>query len=249
MGHMFAPRRLIVCPWLVGVAAMWMGCGGFDDALFFGWDDRRVLCAQSIDDINHTLDLPRILGRMDDAAVSHQVYDVYAHVPGMTVSPQLIDRVLEEAAQRDLGFVTYHDMLDRTHPRAGLALAFDDDAVDAWSTLRETLHRHAAHVTFFVTRYHLFSDEAKARLRELAADGNDVEAHGVNHLEAPAYVAAHGLEAYLQDEVLPSVDRLIADGYPASVFAYPRGVHDDEIDRALLEHVALVRTTARPCPW
>jgi peptidoglycan/xylan/chitin deacetylase (PgdA/CDA1 family) len=89
----------------------------------------------------------------------------------------------------------------------------------------------------------------KGELFELAAEGHDIQAHGVDHLSAPEYVATHGLEAYLRDEALPSVDALIADGFPASVFAYPRGERNDEIDRALLEHVDLVRTTAGPCPW
>jgi peptidoglycan-N-acetylglucosamine deacetylase len=151
--------------------------------------------------------------------------------------------------RRGLAFVTYRDMLDLSDPRAGLSLAFDDDAIDAWSTLRETLAAHDARVTFFVTRYHAQSAEARAQLAALAADGHDIEAHGVDHLDATAYVAAHGMEAYLRDEALPSIDQLVADGYPASVFAYPFGVHDDAIDRALLDHVALVRTTAGPCPW
>ena len=87
------------------------GCG-FDDALFFGWDDRRVMCGQVIDDIGRDLDVGRVLGRMDDAATYRQVYNVYAHTPGVTVSRAWIDRVLDEAVRRRLAFVTYHDMLD-----------------------------------------------------------------------------------------------------------------------------------------
>jgi hypothetical protein len=240
-------RRIVLPGCLVCLLAV-SGCG-FDDALYFPWDDRRVLCAQSIDDLNHLLDLQRVLGRMDDAATYHEVFDIYAHVPGETVSPQLIDRVLDEAASRNLAFVTYHDMLDRTNPRGGLALAFDDARIDQWFTLRDTLRRHNAHVTFFVTRYYDFSETGRAELAQLAADGNDIEAHGVDHLDAVEYAAAHGVDAYVLDQVLPSVDILRADGYPTSVFAYPFGSRNDDLDRALLEHVDLVRTTAGPCPW
>ena len=222
---------------------------GFDDSLYFGWDDRRVICARSIDDSERSVDVPGLLQRMDDAITYRQVYNLYSHVPGMTVSYDLIDQVLDGAVARQLSFVTYGDMLDASDPRGGLALAFDDQSVDAWFTLRDTLRRHGARVTFFVTRYLQLPDQARAELRELAADGHDIEAHGVDHLDAVKYVAAHGMEAYLRDEALPSVDALVADGYPASVFAYPFGSHDEDIDRALLDHVALVRTTAGPCPW
>jgi hypothetical protein len=234
---------------LVGITAALSGCTGFDDAVFFPWDDRRVLCAQPIDDHMLPYDLGRVLERMDDAVAHREVYDIYAHVPGVSITTEHIERVLDEAVRRKLDFVTYHDMLDRTDPRAGLALAFDDDSVDAWATLRDTLRRHGARVTFFVTRYGQYSDQAKAEIQTLAADGHDIQAHGVNHLDATQYVAEHGIDAYLRDEALPSVDQLVADGYPASVFAYPGGAHTDDIDRAMLEHVDLVRTTAGPCPW
>lgn len=234
-------------------ALLLAGCGSFDDALYFNWDDRRVVCAQNVDNLDHKLNLTKVVDRMQAAAANRQVYNLYAHVPGAvpgeTVSIELLENVLAEAERLHLGFVTYHDMLDHSAPRAGLALSFDDDAVDAWFAMRGMLRQHGARVTFFVTRYHSMSDATKAELFELAGLGHDIQGHGVEHLSAPQYVAEHGLEAYLRDEALPSIDALVADGLPASVFAYPRGERTDEIDRALLEHVDLVRTTAGQCPW
>jgi hypothetical protein len=236
--------------WFVACAGVIAGCTqSFDNSLYFGWDDRRVLCAQVIDDENGIIDLRRLRTHMDDAVAHDEVYDLYGHIPGVSVRPQMVDHVLDDAVARKLSFVTYRDMLDLSDPRAGLALAFDDNAVDAWMTMRETLTRHGARVTFFVTRYAQMSDEYKADLKLLAADGPDIEAHGVNHLDAAKYVADHGLDAYLQDEVLPSISVLIADGYPVHAFAYPFGSHSAEIDQALLQHIDLVRTTNSPCPW
>jgi peptidoglycan/xylan/chitin deacetylase (PgdA/CDA1 family) len=228
--------------------ALLSGCT-FNDKLFYDWDDRRVLCSMSIDDDKPGFELAQVLDHLDEAAATGEVFNAYAHQPGLSIQLATIDHVLEAAEARGLDFVTYSELLDRTAPRAGLALAFDDDDVAGWLTIRDTLRRHGAHVTFFVTHYAAMTDEARAGIRQLASDGHDIEAHGVDHAHAPAYVAAHGLDAYLADEALPSIDVLVADGYPAVAFAYPFGERTEALDRALLEHVALVRTTAGPCPW
>jgi hypothetical protein len=236
------------CMILAFVAVALSACD-FDDGMYFGWDDRRVVCAQSIDDLKFLIDLPRVLSHLDEAVAHEEVFDVYAHVPGVTITYELIDRLLDEAVSRKLSFVTYHDMLDHSNPRGGLALAFDDARVDEWFSLRDTLRRHGAHVTFFITRYSEFSEQGRAELAELAADGHDIEAHSVDHLNAVDYSARSSVDAYVTDQVLPSIEILRADGYPATVFAYPFGAHNDQLDRAILEHTDLVRTTAGPCPW
>ena len=89
----------------------------------------------------------------------------------------------------------------------GLALSFDDAAIEAWTTARPLLLQYGARVTFFVTRYHLFTEEGRAQLRDFAADGHEIAAHGVAHLRAPVYVEEYGLSAYLADEALPNVMR------------------------------------------
>ena len=105
-------------------------------------------------------------------------------------------------------------------------------------------------MTFFVTRYTEMSPLEHAELAMLAADGHDLEPHTVHHIHGPAYVAANGIDAYLTDEVLPSFQVLIDAGYPApTTMAYPWGERTDEIDKAVLQHVAKVRTTPGPCPW
>jgi len=220
----------------------------FNDELYFRWDDRRVQCSQVIDDRNFLVDMHRLADRMDDAVAHGAVYNIYAHIPGQTIDLAMIDRLLAKAERRHLSFVTYRDMLDVSDPRPGLALSFDDDAVDAWLTMRDILKEHHARVTFFVTRYAAMTPEARAGVRQLADDGHDIEAHSVNHLNAPKYVADHGLDAYMKDEALPSIAVLEADGYPVTTFAYPFGARSAELDHALLEHVAMVRATAGTCP-
>lgn len=220
----------------------------FEDSLFYNWDDRRVMCGQSVDDFKG-LDLSRVIDHLDEAAATGEVFNAYAHSPGSSVQLATLDRVFTAAEDRGLDFVTYTDLLDRRQPRAALAFGFDDDDVAGWLDARDLLRRHRARVTFFVTRYAAMTAEQRAGIRQLADDGHDIQAHSVNHLHAAAYVAEHGLDAYLADEALPSIDVLAADGYPVIAYAYPFGEHTAELDDALLDHVALVRTTPGPCPW
>ena len=71
------------------------------------------------------------------------------------------------------------------------------------------------------------------------------------------YAEEYGLDRYVADEVVPSLDRLRVDGFAPRVFAYPFGARTGEIDRAVLAHVELVRSVtfafgdpivSDPCP-
>ncbi len=151
------------------------------------------------------------------------------------------------AEQHHLDYVTYNEMKPGPR-RAGIAIAFDDNAVDQWLGIRELLQAHGARVTFFVSRYTLITDDERAGLDVLAADGHDLEPHSVHHLHAHEYIADHGLDAFMTDEVVPSIQVLEQAGYPATTFAYPFGEHSDALDDALLQYVDRVRTTPGECP-
>ena len=84
-------------------------------------------------------------------------------------------------------------------------------------------------------------------LMQLAADGNELEPHTVNHLHVLDYVAAHGLDAWLADEVDPSIQVMKDHGLEPHVFAYPFGERNDDLDRAMLERVPAVRATGSHC--
>jgi hypothetical protein len=76
-----------------------------------------------------------------------------------------------------------------------------------------------------------------------------VQAHSVDHLNAVEYATAHGVDAYIQDEALPSISVLQADGYDVTAYALPFGASNESIDDALLEHVAYVRVGVGSCPY
>jgi peptidoglycan/xylan/chitin deacetylase (PgdA/CDA1 family) len=158
--------------------------------------------------------------------------------------------VLHRAQEHHLAFLTYRELDPAATPRAGLALAFDDNAIDAWYGLRDMLRANGAHVTFFVTRWYSRSEAERAELAELAADGHDIEPHSVNHLHAATYALQHGVAAYLADEAIPSIEGLTRAGYPPpTIYAFPFGEDTIDLDDALLAKVPRLRVSPGSCPY
>jgi hypothetical protein len=246
--------RLHAATLALSAAAALAGCQGTVgdvDGAYYAWDGRRVQCGISIDTTSGNADAS-ILSGLDRARDRGEVLELYGHIPGQTIGLDRVEAVLAGARDRGLRFVTYEELAAASRagtppaPVGGLALGFDDNAVDAWMTMRDLLARYDAHVTFFVSRYTLITDAQRAEIAQLAADGHAIEAHTVHHLHGPAYVERYGLDAYLHDEVLPSIEVLRGAGYPVGAFAYPFGERTAEIDDAILPHVQVLRSTASP---
>jgi len=215
-----------------------------------------VYCPASLDTVGHN-DLDSIYGGLERAAATGEIIHLYAHIPGVTVPTDKLEAVLTRAHDLGLTFVTYADLAAGTATGPGIALSFDDSGVDAWTGERPAFDAAGARVTFFVTRYPLWTDAMKTELHQLADDGHDIEAHTIGHRNAPDYVADRGLQAWLDDDALPSIDVLRADGYAPVAFAYPFGARTRETDRAMLGHVSVLRSVAfslqspvlaDPCP-
>ena len=81
----------------------------------------------------------------------------HAHEPGASVSRGALERIFTLADRYHLDYVGF-DELDPGTPRAGIAFAFDDNATDAWVSVRDLLAAHHARVTFFVTRWAMMTD-------------------------------------------------------------------------------------------
>jgi peptidoglycan/xylan/chitin deacetylase (PgdA/CDA1 family) len=204
-----------------------------------------MFCAANID--GHTgNDIETITRGLERARDTGEVIQLYGHEPGAEAPLETIEAILARATDLGLRFFKSSELTADGAHVAGLALSFDDADVAEWWGLRDMLDRYGANVTFFVTRYHEFDEVMKAQLRDLASDGHAIEAHSVNHLRAPEYVSEHGLRAYVTDEALPSIDRLRADGYDVTDYAYPFGSRTGELDHAMLEHVDRLRSVVFP---
>lgn len=238
-----APCVLVIAC-AAGVAACRADPGGLD-GIFYDGDGRRVHCAVNLDS-SAGVSLESIDGALDRAAARGEVVELYAHRPGITVPHSKIEHVLAGAVARGLAFVRYVDFVTGAVTGPGLALSFDDAGIDSWMSARPLLLQYGARVTFFVTRYYSFGEGGRADLRQLADDGHEIGAHGVAHLRAPVVVEDEGLDAYLEDEALPSIEVLRADGYAVTSYAYPFGARTEELDRALTAHVPVLRSVAFP---
>lgn len=222
---------------------------------FYNWDDREVHCAIDIDTYARN-DIASVEAGLDRALERGEVIELYAHDPGTTVSWDELEAVLAAIDARGLPYFTYADFARGAAPAAGVALSFDDAYVDHWLSGTDLYARYGARLTFFVAYFDKLSPERRASLHELVRLGHAVEAHSVAHQRAPLYVEERGLQAYLDDEVVPSIEALRDEGFDVTTFAYPFGARTGETDRAILRHVPLVRSVSftwtspatDPCP-
>lgn len=204
--------------------------------------DPQVLCSEALDGAG----VDPTYWRLDDQiAHANGVKLFHGHVPGVQLKISTLERVLSEARDYGLPVIRY-DQIAETHDPA-IAIAIDDNAIDDWYALRPLLAQYNAHLTFFVCRWYLQGPQQLDELRQLAADGNELEPHTVNHLQPVDYVAAHGLDAWLADEVDPSIQIMRDAGYEPKFFAYPFGARTDEMDAAMLTRVQAVRATGSHC--
>lgn len=223
--------------------------------VYFHWDDRKVLCAIGIDDVSGNSTDSLVAG-LDRALDDGSVLLMFGHRPGKTFGLDRVEAIVTHAEEIGLPALTFRDLVEGP-PRAGYSISYDDADVAAWASSQDILAAHGARVTLFVTRFHAFGADERALLRTLADAGHDVEAHAVEHQRAPDYVEEHGLRAYMDDEALPSIERLRDEGYDPVAYAYPFGSRTPELDSALLEHVTLLRSVSfstgvplvsDPCP-
>ncbi len=217
--------------------------------MYFGWDGERVLCAAGFDD-DRGNDLDNIVEGIGRAADRGEVLILYGHKPGRDFAVSLIEDVLDAADAAGVPLVSFEDLQEPAGSGPGLALTFDDAHTAEWHAMRELLAAHDARVTFFVTRFSQLSDARVQHLVDLRADGHAIEAHGVNHLDAAELTERRGLDAWVDEELRPSIDDLRAAGFEPSSFAYPFGTRTSSLDAAALEHVGLVRsiTFTEPSP-
>lgn len=120
--------------------------------------------------------------------------------------------------------------------RAGVVLSFDDRGIDGWWALAAQIESYGGRATFFVSEVDRLSADEKAMLRALHARGHEIGSHGFRHLHAGDYEREHSAEAWVRDELLPSIAAFEAIGIPVVTFAFPFGEHTPATTAAALRH-------------
>lgn len=232
-------KRLL---WLALVAAC--GDNGLPDFKandqdpYFHWDGQPNVGAYALDELNPG-ELDLVLQRID--ALDDEALVLYGHAGAQGTSPATIDAVLAHAHAAGVESLTFADLVAGGPRRPGIVLTFDDMDIDAWFGWRDIFARYNARATFFVTRYREWTDDGRAKLHVLRDEGHDIEAHGLNHVNVCVYTAEHGLDAYVSDEVIPSIEVLKDDGFTPVAFAFPGGVMGNTIVEMLEPYVPLTR--------
>lgn len=238
-----------------GLVAAWVGSvlgAGCDtslaelDAIYSRPGDGPITCGISVDNKN-TVSNDAIAVGLDKAQAEELVVHLYSHKPAGTVDESTIEQVIASAADRDLPFVTYRELLEPTGAH-GLALSFDDHDIVGWHGLLPLFERYRARVTFFISAFEGLSAGDRALLHELAAAGHDIEYHSTWHEDAEDYAAAAGVEQYVLDDIRPGLAAMRADGFDPQVFAYPFGARTAATDAAVLAELPLVRGSYFNCP-
>lgn len=126
-------------------------------------------------------------------------------------------------------------------PQAAFVLSFDDAYLEDWHQARPLLSKHGVKATFFITTPHELTPEDSAMLAALAAEGHEISSHAFSHQNARQFVEKKGLEAYLEAEILPSIQALNRLGHHPVTFAYPYGARTRPIDFELKKYFYLLR--------
>jgi Polysaccharide deacetylase len=219
-----------------------------ENGAFYDWDARTIHCAAEIDD-SDGIPMDSILQGLDRAKHDGSVLELLVHRPGESMARDRFQMLLQGVTERNLPFLTVKDML--TGPQTpGVALMFDDAYPSVWLGVEDLLEANHAHVTLYITWYARLNQTDRDLIRQLSDAGHDIEAHSVNHLRGPDYVAAHGIGDYITKEVVPSFEVLRADGYDPVSYAYPFGMRTDEIDNAILAsgYAQTLRALVQPNP-
>ena len=125
-----------------------------------------------------------------------------------------------------------------------LVLTFDDgSSVASWLEYRHIFDKYNAKVTFYISRY---TDQVRGAgldtfLLEMQAAGHRIGYHGTKHLNAPEFVALHGMQGYINVEILPDLVHMREDGFVLEHFAYPGGNFTRETDIELSRYFKTLR--------
>lgn len=122
-----------------------------------------------------------------------------------------------------------------------LCLTFDDLFVANWVAARPVFAEHDARVTFCVSHLHEATPAQLEGLHLLQSDGHEIACHTRTHPKLKPYLAAHGLDHWLEHEVDRAIAEHRAAGFPARTFACPFHASTPETRAALASRFEVIR--------
>lgn len=121
--------------------------------------------------------------------------------------------------------------------KAGILFTFDDSHIDEWYAQRPLFQKYNIHATFFIARPHLLDSSQINKLKILASDGHEIACHGYRHKNAINFQP----KEYLNQEIIPALQKMNEIGFETTSFAYPFGKSTAELDSILLGYFKTIR--------
>ena len=141
------------------------------------------------------------------------------------------------------------ELFNTLHPlssKAGLALTFDDYAVDGWFDMNPIFQEYGVKATFFVSNFHTLSAIQIDKLKMLESGGAEIGCHTYSHdgVNRDYQHNINRINEYINTQILPALENMKASGFNPKSFAYPYGEHEKEYDHAVRAYFPYLRTTA-----
>lgn len=131
----------------------------------------------------------------------------------------------------------------KDNQRGGVLLTFDDDYVDEWFNANIKLKQYNWKGTFYITHFDKLSENQIRELNYLQHNGNEIAAHGLNHVHTTQFIKDFGENEFISKEINPMLTMMKNKGMNISDFSYPYGNRDERADQLLLNYFKTLRGT------
>lgn len=122
-----------------------------------------------------------------------------------------------------------------------IVLGFDDNYIDEWYKIKDTLKYYGVKCTFFVSGFSMLNKREIEELKTLQREGHEIGCHSKTHADAESYSNKYGIDQYIANEILPEINAMGKSGIHPVSFAYPNGSRNMKLDKALQDYFKVVR--------
>lgn len=130
-----------------------------------------------------------------------------------------------------------------------IVIGFDDNFIDEWYRIKDTLKYYGVKCTFFVSGFSMLNKREVEELKTLQSEGHEIACHSRTHADAESYSNKYGIDKYIEREITPEIEAMTKVGIHPVSFAYPNGSRNMKLDRALQDHFKILRgVTLYPRP-
>ena len=136
------------------------------------------------------------------------------------------------------GFTGTKKLHEKTIP---IVIGFDDNYVDEWYKIKDTLKYYGVKCTFFVAGFGMLNKRQIKELETLQLEGHEIGCHSRTHADAESYSNKYGVDKYIGDEIIPEIKSMTKSGFHSVSFSYPNGSRNMKLDKALHDYFKIIR--------